>query len=427
MMNTVALDKTLENWPDTGEGFCVPYSLFTEDEVYVAEQERIFRGQAWSFIALEREIPNPGDFKSTFIGDTPVIVMRDEEGSVNVVVNRCAHRGAKVCRSLRGNVPNLECVYHSWAYNLKGELIGVPFRRGVKGNGGMPKSFDMKDHALQTLRVEIINGLVFASFSQTLEGLESYLGPMACNAIRRIFNRPIEILGDQRQRIFGNWKLYAENTRDPYHASLLHLFHTTFGLYRVTQTGQSKMDESHRHSMLTTQGNSSSAEDDAKVYGDKRAFNSEFTLQDPSLLEGRPEFDDGVTLVILALFPNLVVQQIANTLAVRQIVTYGPKEFELVWTVFGYQDDDAEMQGFRRKQNNLIGPAGLVSMEDGEAVEIVHDAIQRDQGKCSYMAMGGGRAEDAEHLVTEGPIIGFWEFYRKIMHNVHSVESPGAG
>lgn len=427
MMNGVGLEKTLENWPDSDEGFSVPYSLFTEDEVYVAEQRRIFRGQSWSFVALEQEIPNPGDFKSTFIGDTPVIVIRDEESSVNVVVNRCAHRGAKVCRSLRGNVPNLECVYHSWAYNLKGELIGVPFRRGVKGNGGMPESFDMKDHALQALRVEILNGLVFASFSRVIESLETYLGPMACNAIRRIFNRPIKILGDQRQRIFGNWKLYAENTRDPYHASLLHLFHTTFGLYRVTQTGQSKMDASRRHSMLTAQAKSSSAQDDANAYGDKRAFNSDFTLQDPSLLKGRPEFDDAVTLVILSVFPNLVVQQIANTLAVRQIVTYGPKEFELVWTAFGYQDDDAQMQGIRIKQNNLIGPAGLISMEDGEAVQIVHDAIHRDQEQHSYMAMGGGRAEDADHLVTEGTIIGFWEFYREIMHDMGSVKLPEAG
>ena len=425
-ISTVDTDKfnlaqTLEDWPQAGEGFAVPYSLFTEQEAYTAEQERIFRGETWSFVALEQEIPEVGDFKSTFIGETPVIVMRDEEGGVNVVVNRCAHRGAKVCRSLRGNVPNLECVYHSWAYNLKGDLIGVPFRRGLKGNGGMPKDFDMKQHSLQSLRVEIFNGLVFASFSSSVADLETYLGPMAGAAIRRIFNRPIKILGDERQRIYGNWKLYAENTRDPYHASLLHLFHATFGLYRSTQTGVSKMDDKRCHAMLTAKAGSSSAADDAEAYADQRAFNSEFTLKDPSLLKGRLEFEDEVTLVILALFPNLIVQQIANTLAVRQIVTYGPKEFELVWTSFGYVDDDAEMQDIRIKQNNLIGPAGLISMEDGEAVELVHDAIQSDQNNVSYIGMGGGRSEDADHLVTEGTIIGFWEFYRNIMSGERKV------
>lgn len=416
------LESTLDNWPETGSGFSVPYSLFTEDEVYEAEQQRIFRGDSWSFVGLEQEIPDKGDFKSTFIGDTPVILTRDEDGDVHVVVNRCAHRGAKVCRSLRGNAPNLECVYHSWAYDLKGDLIGVPFRRGLKGKGGMPEDFDMKEHSLQQLRVGCLNGLVFATFSASVANLESYLGPMACTAIRRIFNRPIKILGDERQRIYGNWKLYAENVRDPYHASLLHLFHTTFGLYRSTQTGASRMDANRCHSMLTAKAGSTSNEDDAEAYADQRAFNSEFTLQDPSLLKGRLEYEDEVTLVILALFPNLVVQQIANTLAVRQIVTYGPKEFELVWTSFGYQDDDEEMQNIRIKQNNLIGPAGLISMEDGEAVELAHDGVKRDQDKFSYVGMGGGRAEDVDHLVSEGTIVGFWEFYRCVMHEEKSAE-----
>jgi anthranilate 1,2-dioxygenase large subunit len=97
------------------------------------------------------------------------------------------------------------------------------------------------------------------------------------------------------------------------------------------------------------------------------------------------------------------VQQIANTLAVRQIIPRGVGRFELVWTQFGYADDDSEMQAIRNKQGNLIGPAGLISMEDGEAVEIVHRSIIRDQAK------------DAEHLVTEGSIIGFWEYYREVM------------
>ena len=74
------------------------------------------------------------------------------------------------------------------------------------------------------------------------------------------------------------------------------------------------------------------------------------------------------------------------------------------------------MQNIRNKQGNLIGPAGLISMEDGEAVEIVHEAIIRDQEESSYIGMGGGKAEDTEHLVTESAVIGFWEYYRKTMH-----------
>jgi anthranilate 1,2-dioxygenase large subunit len=396
-----------------GEACRVPYKVFTDRSFYDREQEHIFRGENWSYVALEAEVPNAGDYKTTFVGDTPVIVTRDADGGLNVVVNRCAHRGALVCRELRGHVEHLECVYHQWAYDMKGALIGVPFRRGIRGEGGMPSNFDMTKHGLQQLRVESICGLIFATFSPTVAPLAEYLGPMAVEQIERVFNRPISILGDQRQYIHGNWKLYAENTRDPYHASLLHLFHATFGLYRSSQKGATKMDASRRHSLLYSIAASNDDEADKKIFEGARSFQSNFSLKDPSLLAGRREFDDGVTLVILALYPNLVVQQIQNTLAVRQIVTYGPDAFELVWTHFGYADDDAEMQAIRIKQANLIGPAGLISMEDGEAVEIVQDAIVGAGEQKSYIAMGGGGADDVEHLVTEAPIIGFWQTYER--------------
>ena len=401
-------------WPIDDEAGHVPYGVFTDARIYEVEQERIFRGDNWSFVGLTAEIPDPGDFKATYIGDTPVIVTRDREGGINVMTNRCAHRGALVCRSARGNVNELECVYHQWKYDMQGKLIGLPFRRGLGGRGGMPEGFRMEEHGLDRLRVDTVGHLIFATFSDKAEPLEDYLGAVIVKHIERICHSPIRVLGDERQLVRGNWKLYAENTRDPYHASLLHLFHTTFGLYRSTQKGGSWMDEKKRHTVLTaSQGTD---EGNTEEYDGLRTFNAEFTLRDPSLLAGRKEFDDGVTLVILTTFPNLVLQQIANTLAVRQTVTKGPGQFELVWTQFGYEDDDEEMQNIRNKQGNLIGPAGLISMEDGEAVEIVHEAIIRDQEEASYIGMGGGKAEDTEHLVTESAIIGFWEYYRKTMH-----------
>jgi anthranilate 1,2-dioxygenase large subunit len=402
-------------WPSPDSGFRVPYEVFTDPAYYEREQESIFRGESWSFVGLEAEIPNTGDFKSTSIGEMPVIVTRDNDGAVNVMQNRCAHRGALICRERRGNTKRLQCVYHQWAYNLKGQLKGVPFRAGIEGKGGMPDDFELADHNLNKLRAEILNGMIFASFSNTIGTLEEFLGPMMVASIKRIFNRPIEVLGDQRQYIHGNWKLYAENTRDPYHASLLHLFHTTFGLYRSSQTGECLMDDHHRHSMLYAKAASSSAAADSEIFKDVRSYDENFKLADPSVLAGRPEFDDGITLVIMSLFPNLVIQQIANTLAVRQTVTDGPNGFELVWTHFGYADDDSEMRAIRIKQSNLIGPAGYVSMEDGEAVEIVQKAVRRERGQTSYIAMGGGKAEDAAHLVTESAIIGFWENYKSVL------------
>ena len=155
-------------WPESTTGCEVPYAVFNDPAIYQCEQQRIFRGEAWNFIGLEAELPRPGDFKATFIGDTPVIITRDEQGTLNVMQNRCAHRGALICREPRGNARRLQCVYHQWAYDLRGNLKGVPFRGGVHGNGGMPDSFNLAEHGLDRLRVDTVNGLIFATFSTTV-------------------------------------------------------------------------------------------------------------------------------------------------------------------------------------------------------------------------------------------------------------------
>lgn len=104
MTDTAVLGENLSKTA-TATGRRVPYRVFTDPEYHAREQEKIFQGENWSFVALEAEIPEAGDFKSTFIGETPVIVTRAADGAVHVVVNRCAHRGALVCRELRGNRP----------------------------------------------------------------------------------------------------------------------------------------------------------------------------------------------------------------------------------------------------------------------------------------------------------------------------------
>ena len=93
--------RGLLEWPAQQPGCRVPYAVFTDRDWYAREQTTIFRGETWSFVALAAEIPRAGDFKSTFIGDTPVIVTRDTEGGIHVLQNRCAHRGALVCRERR--------------------------------------------------------------------------------------------------------------------------------------------------------------------------------------------------------------------------------------------------------------------------------------------------------------------------------------
>ncbi|WP_299541096.1 anthranilate 1,2-dioxygenase large subunit AndAc [uncultured Herbaspirillum sp.] len=404
----------LVQFPRT-DGARTPYKVFSSKEVYDLEQERIYRGQTWSFLALEAEIPNNGDYKSTFVGDTPVVVTRTEDGTLAAWVNKCSHRGAIVCRTPRGNASSHSCAYHQWSFDARGNLLGVPFRRGQKGATGMAKDFDPKCHGLRQLRVDSYKGLVFATFSETVESLPDYIGAEMRPWIDRIFHKPIVYLGCTRQYSKSNWKLYLENVKDPYHASLLHLFHTTFNIFRVGMKARSLADKHHGlHSIITATKNEVETADAYKQQ-EIRSFDEGFSLQDPSVLGQIKEFEELTTNHIQPIFPQLVVQQIHNTLVARQLLPKGPSNFELVFHFFGYEDDTPELRALRIKQANLVGPAGYISMEDTEATELVQRGTARDPEHCSVIDMARDNPDQEDTLITESLIRKFWMGYQKLM------------
>ncbi len=399
----------------TEDGSRIPYAVFSSQAVYELEQERIFRGPTWSFLGLEAEIPNSGDFKSTFVGDTPVVMTRTQQGELAAWVNRCAHRGAQVCRQARGNASEHTCVYHQWSFDCEGNLQGVPFRRGQKGMAGMPKDFNPKEHGLKQLRVDSYKGLVFATFSDSVAPLPEYIGPEMRPWIDRIFHKPIEYLGCTRQYSKSNWKLYLENVKDPYHASLLHLFHTTFNIFRVGMKARSIPDATHGlHSIITATKNEVQTAEAYKAQA-IRSFDEGFQLKDDSLLGQIQEFDELTTNHIQPIFPQLVVQQIHNTLVARQLLAKGPNNFELIFHFFGYVDDTPELRAMRLKQANLVGPAGYISMEDTEATELVQRGTVRDGDAYSVIEMSKDQPDQQDTLITESLIRRFWVGYQQLM------------
>ncbi|HEY1258308.1 MAG TPA: Rieske 2Fe-2S domain-containing protein [Stellaceae bacterium] len=401
----------------------VPYRLYHDAEIYECEQERIFRGPVWNYLALEAEIPNLGDFRACCVGDTPVIVHRDQAGRVHAFVNRCAHRGALVRREACGNASEHICIYHQWCYGPDGSLKAIPFRRGIRGKGGLDASFDMVAHGLERLEVGIVNGAIFGTLVQDAEPLEDYLGPPILAQIRRLLDRPVRILGYNRQRIRGNWKLYAENTRDNYHASLLHEFLVTFGLDRSTQKGGVTMDPRHRHNITWAEADSDTAEFAREAYGQARIRNDFLSLKEPSLVAFRRERADPLNLAVTSVFPAAVFVQISNSLAIRQIRPRGVDEVEVFQTMIGYADDPPELALHRLRQVNLVGPAGLVSMEDGEAVEIAHRASRPEPDGTTIIELGGGGViSDRDYRVTDVPLRGFWSYWAELL----GVEPKGA-
>jgi anthranilate 1,2-dioxygenase large subunit len=410
------------NWPDEGLTR-VPYWIFQDQAIYAAEQRRIFQGPTWNYLCLSIEVKNTGDFITTFVGDTSVIVARDADGELYGFENRCAHRGALIALEQRGNTKDFSCVYHAWTYDRQGNLKGVAFKDGIKGKGGMPASFCMEQHNPRKLRLAEAFGIVFGSFSNDVPPLEEHLGEEIHSRIGRVMNgRTPVVLGRYTQALPNNWKLYMENVKDSYHASILHLFFTTFELNRLSQTGGIIVDPTGGHhvsfsaidaGVVAKDGNE---EKDANEYAEQNIrSDSEFKLADPSLLQSFKEFPDHVTLQILSVFPTFILQQIQNAIAVRQIVPRGVDRTDLHWTLLGFAEDTPEQRLTRLKQSNLVGPAGYISMEDGCVGGFVQRGIAGAGGERAIIEMGGAGTESSESRVTEASVRGFWKAYRTHM------------
>ncbi len=390
----------------------IPYQAFTDADVADMEQQKLFDGPHWNYLGLAIEVPNPGDFITTYVGRREVILTRAEDGTLSAFLNSCAHRGSQLVRRLRGNASSHTCAYHQWCYDPKGELIGVPQQRGVKGKGGMPKDFDKCKLSLKTLRVEEYKGLVFGTFSQEVKPLIDYLGPKMRPEIDRIFDRKLKLLGYYRQIVPANWKLYVENVKDPYHAGLLHLFHVTFGIYRPTMSGRVILDQEQGHSILRTADVDEQKSEVISAYAGIDKYREDYKLADPSLFDVKPDYDDKVTNMIMTIFPNLMLGQVANTFQTRHVRPRGANEFELFWTYLAFEDDDENAVEGKLRQSNFVGPAGYISLEDGEACRLVQTGVATRPDAVSFVEMGGrGEMQDVDTLSTEVAVRAFWKKY----------------
>jgi anthranilate 1,2-dioxygenase large subunit/terephthalate 1,2-dioxygenase oxygenase component alpha subunit len=212
-----------------------------------------------------------------------------------------------------------------------------------------------------------------------------------------------------------NWKLYAENSRDTYHPSLLHSFATMFKLNRLSAEGGVEMDDAGWHHLVFARRHTDqvSVDYDAAAL---RADDSGYALADPRLIEDWVEWDDGITNSIMTLFPCLNLQQSLNTVAIRQMVPRGPFESELFWTFLGFADDDERKTRIRLRQSNLFGPAGFISLEDGAIGEFVQKAIRGERKQTTLIEMGGRDVGPSPKTrATETSVRGFWRTYRRLM------------
>ena len=156
----------------------------------------------------------------------PVIVVRDADGAINCFENRCAHRGALIAFDDGGNVQsNFKCIYHAWSYDLSGNLRGIAFEKGINGIGRHARDFNREQPTARASCAPRPCAAWCSRRCRTRRRRSRSISAARCwAASSACCNRPIRVMGRFVQALPNNWKLYVENVKDTYHASLLHTF-----------------------------------------------------------------------------------------------------------------------------------------------------------------------------------------------------------
>jgi anthranilate 1,2-dioxygenase large subunit len=249
-----------------------------------------------------------------------------------------------------------------------------------------------------------------------MESLQDYLGAEILAEFEATFDgRKPTLLGYYRHTLPGNWKLYHENLKDPYHATLLHTFLVTFGLLVAGNKSLMLADPTGRHGvMASAKSDGKAVSSDAKK--EMRAYREGMQLAEPRFMNFIDEFDSPWSVTMATIWPNLIIQREMNTLGVRQIVPTGPHEFIMKWTMFGFEGDDEEMTRHRLRQGNLMGPAGFLGLEDNEAIKFVQDGMQRVPNGLHLVELDPAvEAGTADNLISESAIRAMYQHWRREM------------
>ena len=198
--------------------------VYTDPHIYELEMERIY-GRAWIYVGHESQVPQPGNYHTTRLGDQDVVMVRAQSGAVHVLYNRCPHKGAKLVSEGDGCAGKFfRCPYHAWTFKLDGAHLSAPLRGGFEGTRYDPSDPDFSMRRLA--RVDTYRGFVFANQAAQGPELREFLGG-ASSSIDNLCDRSpvgeVEVAGGVFKVLQqSNWKVFYENLHDTMHARVTH-------------------------------------------------------------------------------------------------------------------------------------------------------------------------------------------------------------
>lgn len=368
--------------------FLVQRSVFVDEDVLAREREAIFN-RCWVYVGHGSEVPEPNDFVSRTVVGRPILFTRDKGGEVRVWYNACTHRGAEVCRERRGNARRFRCFYHSWSFSTDGQLVAMP------DEDAYPEGFSKEAHRLRgPARVESYRGFYFVNVRADAEPLEEYLAGTryyldltADQSAAGMVVTP----GSHEYSIKANWKLLVENSFDGYHAIPVHKTYLDVQRSRGDQIAGST-DGDWKQSYAYDLGNGHAVTVKEAPWGRPIArwkpsmgADTREIVEDSyrRLVEthGQERADEIAGLDFnMHVFPNLSINNIMAVI----VRTYYPVSSGLMHVNAWSLAPAEESAPARRVRNesflSFLGPAGLATPDDNEALESCHRGYASDPG-----------------------------------------------
>ncbi|KHK92935.1 aromatic ring-hydroxylating oxygenase subunit alpha [Novosphingobium malaysiense] len=374
-------------WPaDVGD---VPAEVFVRPDIFEAELETIFYGPYWHTVGHEAEIPNPGDFKTFDLGRVPLLIARGDDGQVRVFINACSHRQNQVETATCGHSKGFVCPYHRWTFKNDGSLLGCP------GSEDFSPKFKKSEYGLKQVNMEIVAGLILVCLDDNPPDIDAYLDVGRENIEKTLGHEGgLKLLGYQKVRYACNWKVVMDN--DGYHAPLLHTGFRLLGW----QAGKGKQFYTPFTAGVASELSPGQA--------------SGGTLKDPSLIEFK---DSAWDSYVTGIFPATIMVKHLDVFSVRFCVARSVDCTEIHYAYFAKNTDSEELEKHRvRQASNLLGPCGMISMED--AAIFARIQIASNARGTAIMQKG---LKDLKTIPTEfyqndeTPNIPRWHDYRQIM------------